>query len=983
MTLAPGASITCTAVHTIQQVEVDAGEVVNVATATATDPNARPVTDDSDDPDDPTNSDPDGDGNPDDPTITPLAPMPEISVTKVDLLAGSGVAGDTITYTITATNTGNVSLSAISLTDSLGDADASLACVPPEAFDLAPGASSTCTATHTVTQAEVDAGEVTNVASAIGTDPSGNRITDDSDDPDDPSDVDPDGDGEPDDPTVTSLAQTPGLAVLKADALNGTGAAGDTVDYTIVIINTGTVTIDNVTVSDSLADADAALDCSPTVVPATVAPGASFTCTTTHTVTQAEVDAGRVINAATAAGTDPGGTPVTDDSDDPDDPTNVDPDGNGNPDDPTVTPIVGDAALEVTKAGIVSGTGVVGDTINYTIEVMNTGILSIDSIGLVDSLPTADATLACGVGLPATLAPNGAFTCTASHTITQADIDAGGVTNVAIASGTDPSGNPVTDESDDPNDATDVDPDFDGEPDDPTFNPLTSRSTLEVLKTASIATTATEGDQVDYTIIVVNSGTTSLANVDLTDNNTDLGSIDCTPTVLTTSLNPGESFTCSAVHTVTLTDLGNQEIVNTATATGDDPIGDPVTDDSDDPTEPANVDPDGDGNPDDPTVVNLIPPVATGNSYTSPTPASPDNPTVIRVIIDDFDPDGTIDPTSVSIVGGDDLDGDGLNDQLIVPGEGIWTIDRPTGQVTFTPEPGFTLDPTPITYTVQDDIGLVSNPSDVTIDYPPVASPDSSSGNNVGVPVTLDVLVNDTTGDIVEPTTLRLVGGTDTNGDGLADQLVVPGQGTWVADIATGQITFTPEPDFFGDPDPIEYSVADDDGNLTQGTVSIDYVDRPVTTIAGAVFNDTNNNGVFDAGESGLTNVEVELRCAGPDGLMGTTDDLIQRTTTAGGYEFTGVPIGESCQVIVDQATLSNFTVQTADPDSITDGATSTTITGPISGLNFGYRAAAQLSLTGRSVAATILFALLLIILGFGFIVLPEWLEKYREPEFY
>jgi hypothetical protein len=26
---------------------------------------------------------------------------------------------------------------------------------------------------------------------------------------------------------------------------------------------------------------------------------------------------------------------------------------------------------------------------------------------------------------------------------------------------------------------------------------------------------------------------------------------------------------------------------------------------------------------------------------------------------------------------------------------------------------------------------------------------------------------------------------------------------------------------------------------------------------------------------------------------------------------------------------------------------------------------------------------LLLIILGFGFIVLPEWLEKYREPDFY
>ena len=49
-------------------------------------------------------------------------------------------------------------------------------------------------------------------------------------------------------------------------------------------------------------------------------------------------------------------------------------------------------------------------------------------------------------------------------------------------------------------------------------------------------------------------------------------------------------------------------------------------------------------------------------------------------------------------------------------------IDPLTGAITFTPEAGFTADPTPISYTVADNDGNVSNAVSVTVIVPPLTT---------------------------------------------------------------------------------------------------------------------------------------------------------------------------------------------------------------------------------------------------------------------
>lgn len=75
--------------------------------------------------------------------------------------------------------------------------------------------------------------------------------------------------------------------------------------------------------------------------------------------------------------------------------------------------------------------------------------------------------------------------------------------------------------------------------------------------------------------------------------------------------------------------------------------------------------------------------------------------------------------------------------------------------------------------------------------------------------------------------------------------------------------------------------------------------------VAGLVYFDLDDDASFDANETGLPGVEIELQCAGSDGTLGTADDISQVTVSdgSGQYLFLSVPAG-LCSVTLGNGAL-------------------------------------------------------------------------------
>lgn len=272
--LAPGATVRCTASYTVTQADVDRGSVHNTATASGDDPSGKPVT-----------------SSPSEVTL-PGDPKPGLtmvkSADKTELKAG-----ETITYSFKLTNTGNVTLHDLKVTEGTFTGSGTLSAASCPKAPLAPGNSATCTATYRVTQADVDRGSVHNTATATGTPPTGDPVTSD--------------------PSEASVPQKPSPALRLVKTADHTllGRAGERVIYTFTLTNTGNVTLRDLAVHEGAFSGSGKL--SPVSCPAAgqgLAPGASLQCSASYVVTSEDLAAGKLSNTATASATVPGGAAV-------------------------------------------------------------------------------------------------------------------------------------------------------------------------------------------------------------------------------------------------------------------------------------------------------------------------------------------------------------------------------------------------------------------------------------------------------------------------------------------------------------------------------------------------------------------------------------------------------------------------------------------------------------------------------------------------
>ncbi len=214
-------------------------------------------------------------------TVT-FTPQPSWTLNKSANPTTYTHAGQTIHYIYLLKNTGNVSISSISLTD---DKAGSVSC---PSTTLAAGASMTCSTNYSIKAADVTAGSVTNAATATGTPAAGSLAP------------------ATDQATVT-FAPQPSWTLAKSANPKTFSGAGQTIHYSYVLTNTGNVTITTIKLTD---DKVATVSCPATTLTA----GAKMTCTGNYSTTTGDVAARSITNTATATGTPASGTlaPVTD-----------------------------------------------------------------------------------------------------------------------------------------------------------------------------------------------------------------------------------------------------------------------------------------------------------------------------------------------------------------------------------------------------------------------------------------------------------------------------------------------------------------------------------------------------------------------------------------------------------------------------------------------------------------------------------------------
>ena len=397
-------------------------------------------------------------------------------------------AGSAVTWTYLVTNTGDVALTTVSVTDNKGVA---VACPKTS---LRPGEAMTCTGSGTAI-----AGLYENVGTVTASSPCGTQVS-----AQDTSHYT----GRTPDPLPSSILVKKYTNGDDADTAPGPQInVGAAVLWEYVVTNTGQTALSNVRVTDSRG---VAVSCPKS----SLAAGESMRCTGNGTAT-----AGQYENIGTATGNPPTGSPVT--SSDPSHYFGVTP------------PPPQQACIRIKKytngqdADTAPGPQInVGDPVLWEYVVTNTGQTALSNVRVTDNRGVV-------VSCPkSSLAIGEQMRCTGNGTAT-----AGQYENIGTVTGNPPSGSAVT--SSDPSHYYGVTP-----------PPPCAKILIKKYTNGQDADTApgpqiNVGDAVLWEYIVTNNGQTALSNVRVTDNR---GVVVSCPK---SSLAIGEQMRCTGNGTAT------------------------------------------------------------------------------------------------------------------------------------------------------------------------------------------------------------------------------------------------------------------------------------------------------------------------------------------------------------------------------------------------------------------------------------------------
>lgn len=536
-TVNASASLTCSGTYAVTQADIDNngggdGDIDNTVTGDSNETGAQTAN-----------------------AAVSIVQNPAHTTTKTETSTGPYVVGNTITYNIVVTNTGNVTLTGVTGSDNNATVGT---CAPAQPSTLAPNAAMTCSASHVVTQSDVDNGSFVNIATGDSDQTSPNTGT-----------------------VTVNFAQSPSLNIVKEVATASTGpwddtsvsvTVGDTVYYRIRVANTGNITLTGLTVDDGMAGC-------------TLTRGTDLTGDNDNSFEVGEEWA-YTCSVNAVAGTN-NNTASADSNETGQDTDNAS----------YTATVIPAPSMNVTKDGSLDMTVIApnsradaGDIINYTVSVQNTGNTTLTGVSVSDPL-LSDLDCDGTPGAPFTTSGltvnvGATLTCTDSYTIAQSDLDTNGNNNDGDIDNTATATSNETSPDSDPNEAS-----------------LPLVPGIDVTKALNSSTFNNPNVvRLTYTITVQNTGNVTLSNLQVTDdlNAAFPGAVSFSVVSVTSAdfnLNPSynggtdvnlldgtDTLAVGSSGSITLVvdvDTGGDEdtYVNTATGFGDSPDGSTVQDD--------------------------------------------------------------------------------------------------------------------------------------------------------------------------------------------------------------------------------------------------------------------------------------------------------------------------------------------------------------------------------------------------------------------